>query len=148
MGRPRRAPADAVRNVFCRKWFGDTPVHRRGLLGVPSVSVQAELFRAHHAGGNLGHPHRLTVQFEAQGFGQRSRAVFRGRVAAAALVDNPACGRADDNHVTGSAPIAPPATLTSSEHEATAAASAVTDAASVTSRTTARPPISAATSAI
>src|SRR5665213_3854092 len=102
MWRPRCTPADAVGDVFRSKWFCDAPVHRCSLLDVPSVSVQAELFGAHHPWGNLGHPNRLTVQFETQGFGERSCAVFRRRVAPATFVDNPAGGRADDYDVTGS----------------------------------------------
>jgi hypothetical protein len=100
--RPGRAPTDAVGDVVCGQWFFDTGVNGGGLVGVPSVSVQAELLGAHHPRGDLRHAHWLAVQFEAKGFGQRGRPVFGGGVAASPFVHNPPGGRANDDDVAGS----------------------------------------------
>ncbi len=61
------------------------------------------------------------------------------------FTSNIVCQSAGSAVEIGSAPTAPPATLTSNEHDGTACASAATESASVTSTTIARPPISSAT---
>jgi hypothetical protein len=99
--RPGHDPGDAVGDVLGRQRCVDAGVHRGRAVGVAVEAVEGELVGAHHAGGDLGDPHRLAVELEAQGRGHRGDGVLRRGVAAAALVDAVPGGRAEEDDGRG-----------------------------------------------
>src|SRR5919112_3647268 len=76
--RPGRRPGDRVGDVLGRERRVDAGVHPVRRLPVAAETHQRELLGADHARRDLGHPHRTSVELEAQGLDYRGGRVLRG----------------------------------------------------------------------
>jgi hypothetical protein len=93
--RTRHHEGDRVGDVVGGERLGHACIDRVGLLLVTSEALGGELRGPHHARRYLAHPDRLVVELEAQRLGHHLGAVLGRRVAATALVGDPAGRRAD-----------------------------------------------------
>ena len=100
-----RVTANAMQSAMSSAVSGcvDAGVDPVGGGLVAAVAHERELLGAHHAGRDLGDPHRPPVQLEPQRLDQRGRAVLGRRVPAAALVDEVPGDRTGDDDVAARA---------------------------------------------
>ena len=90
---------DHIGDIGCLERLLHAVVHLLGARPVAAEAVEGELGRVDHAGGDLGHPDRLSVQLEPQGVHEHRLARLRRVVAGPAGIGDLRGRRGDEQGV-------------------------------------------------